>query len=91
MSWICGDMRTEVVQRPLSIEDEWIIRCECGAEILLIPDIKEMERAINKHAKLHAKKERNTEKAIAVFEQIQDYLVQQVLITASEKKRTSRA
>src|SRR5512136_1942942 len=85
MSWICGDMRTELVQRPL--EDEWIIRCECGAEILLIPDVKEMERAINKHARFHAKNEKNSEKAIAVFEQTQDYLVQQVLITAGEKKR----
>ena len=86
MSWICGDMRTELVQRPLSIEDKWIIRCECGEEILLIPDVKEMERAINKHAKFHAKNEENSEKAIAVFEQTQDYLVQQVLITAGEKK-----
>ena len=29
------------------------VRCECGAEILLIPDVKEMSKAIEDHVDLH--------------------------------------
>ncbi len=38
------------------------IKCECGAEILLLPDLPAMNRAINAHAAEHRKKRRNAQK-----------------------------
>ena len=29
------------------------VRCECGAEILLLPDVKEMSKAVEVHVALH--------------------------------------
>ena len=77
-------MNNKKAQHPLSGRNHRCIKCECGAEILLIPDVREMERVIIKHAESHSKKEKNPKKADTVFEQIQDFLVQQVLIKASE-------
>jgi hypothetical protein len=34
-----------------------IINCECGTEILVVPDLKAMNRAINTHVAEHRKKE----------------------------------
>lgn len=34
------------------------IKCECGAEILLVPDLPAMNRAIKAHAAEHGKKKR---------------------------------
>ena len=68
-----------------------LIMCECGMEILLIPDVQEMDRAIFNHAEWHAgKKEKDPEKAKAVFEQIQNYLVKQVLEAASRETSPKR-
>jgi hypothetical protein len=36
-----------------------IIKCECGAEILLLPDLKAMDRAINAHVAEHRKEGKN--------------------------------
>ena len=58
-------------------------RCECGAEILLIPDAKKMERSIKSHATEHRKKEQNPDKGKAAFEYIENFLVQQVLEKAA--------
>ena len=77
-------MNNKKGQRSLSEGNHRCIKCECGAEILLIPDVREMESVIIKHAESHSKKEKNLKKADAIFEQIQDFLVQQVLIKASE-------
>lgn len=71
-------------QQPPSGKNHKIIRCECGAEILLMPDVKEMERTIVAHAESHAQKEKEPKKAKALFEQIQDSLIRQVLVMASE-------
>lgn len=38
-----------------------IISCECGAQILLVPDLKAMNRAIKTHVAEHRKTERNYE------------------------------
>jgi len=59
------------------------IWCECGAEILLIPDAKKMERSIKSHATEHRKKEQNPDKGKAAFEYIENFLVQQVLEKAA--------
>jgi hypothetical protein len=56
-----------------------IIRCECGFEILLVPDLKAMGRAIEIHAAEHAKKEQSSEKAAFEEARIQDLLIIQTL------------
>lgn len=56
-----------------------IIRCKCGAEFLLIPDLGEMSRIVEKHAQFHREKECDPIKAEAVFGQIQDHLIMQIL------------
>ena len=77
-------MNNKMRHQPPSGKNHKIIRCECGAEILLMPDVKEMERTIAAHAESHAQKEKDPKKAKVLFEQIQDSLIQQVLIMASE-------
>ena len=59
------------------------IRCECGTEILLIPDIKEMGRCIESHAAEHRNKEQTPDKGKAAFEHIENFLVTQVLEKAA--------
>lgn len=64
------------------------ILCECGAEILLIPDIKEMGRCIQSHTKEHQKKEQNPADGKAAFEHIENFLIKKVLEKAAlEGKR----
>ena len=36
-----------------------LIKCECGAEILLLPDLQAMNRAIKAHVNEHKQKETN--------------------------------
>jgi hypothetical protein len=39
-----------------------LINCECGAEILLLPDLQAMNRAIKTHVAKHRKKTRNAQR-----------------------------
>ena len=59
------------------------IWCECGAEILLIPDVKEMGRCIESHAEEHQKKEQNPADGKAVFEYVENFLKRKVLEKAA--------
>jgi hypothetical protein len=36
-----------------------VVRCECGAEILMVPDVKLMGEAIETQAELHWRKLKN--------------------------------
>ena len=59
-----------------------IIKCKCGAEILLVPDLKSMNKAIENHIAEHfAKKESTTKDA----DQIRDYLIMQVFEKAGKQ------
>lgn len=71
----------------ISRKNSQTIRCECGAEILLIPDVKEMGRLIDIHAKEHGQKEKNPEIAKSAIKRIQDLLTEQVLEKALETKQ----
>jgi len=51
-----------------------IIRCVCGFEILVVPDLRAMGRAIKNHAAQHNK---------SSSEKLTDFLTEQVLIMAS--------
>ena len=61
------------------------IRCECGAEILVIPDSKEMGRSIESHAEEHRKKELTPDKGEVAFERVENFLLKQVLEIAALK------
>jgi hypothetical protein len=39
-----------------------VINCECGTEILVVPDLQAMNRAIKTHSSKHRKKTSNTQK-----------------------------
>jgi hypothetical protein len=53
-----------------------IIKCSCGFKILVIPDLKAMDRAIKNHVTNHKK---------AFSKRFTDFLTEQVLIVASNK------
>lgn len=55
------------------------IRCVCGSEILVVPDLKAMNRAIKNHVAEH--KQASYDSALDSLEQ---FLTEQVLIVASE-------
>jgi hypothetical protein len=57
-----------------------IIVCECGQEILVIPDLKEMARCIEAHASSHLEKEMNHCESEAEFNRIEEQLTQKVLL-----------
>ena len=51
-----------------------IIRCVCGFEILVVPDLKAMNRAIKNHVAKHNK---------SSLERLENFLAEQVLIVAA--------
>jgi hypothetical protein len=51
-----------------------IIKCACGFEVLVVPDLKAMDRAIKNHAAKHKK---------VCSKKLADFLTEQVLIVAS--------
>lgn len=60
-----------------------IIRCECGAEILMVPDLKGMSEAIEAHAEKHAKEAENPVEAEVIADRIRENLIGQVFKKAS--------
>ncbi len=60
-----------------------IVTCECGQTILIIPDLHEMSRCIEKHATKHAQLEANPEKARLEYTRIEEILTRKVLIKLS--------
>lgn len=60
------------------------IKCECGLEILVIPDSVEMGRAIEAHAQEHKKRFQTIDEGERIFNHIQDLLLKQVLNMASK-------
>ncbi len=56
-----------------------VIVCECGARILLVPDLNEMGRTIEAHAAEHGRLETFQEKAEAECCRIELMLIQKTL------------
>jgi len=52
------------------------VKCVCGFEILVVPDLKAMDRAIRNHVANH-------KKAIGVPKSLTEFLTEQVLIVAA--------
>jgi hypothetical protein len=63
-----------------------VITCECGTDILLLPDLKAMNRAINVHVKEHRKKGRPAKKNVKTSSNISELLSQRLLIKITEQK-----
>jgi hypothetical protein len=64
-----------------------LIQCECGAEILFIPDLKEMNHSIEAHVLEHRRNEKDPAKVAINANRIRDALISQVLRKASEQKK----
>ncbi len=62
------------------------VRCECGAEILLLPDVKEMGKAVEVHVALHLEGGQGQPCTVLEAERLRDALIIQVLRIASESK-----
>ncbi len=57
-----------------------VIVCECGARILLVPDLDEMAKSIEEHATEHERPEPTEERAEAEHCRIETLLAQRVLL-----------
>ena len=64
-----------------------IIKCECGTQILLVPDLQAMNRAINAHANEHRKKGKNAIMNTETSTNICQMLSQRSLRKVSELNR----
>jgi hypothetical protein len=56
-----------------------IIKCSCGAEILLVPNVKKMNEAIEAHILEHTKKIKDAKEAEAEAERVRSDLIVKVL------------
>ena len=75
------------VSREDHVEKLLLIRCECGAEILLVPDLKEMNYAIETHIAEHKKMEKPPMKAKITSRRIRQNLTQQAVGKAATSKQ----
>ena len=62
-----------------------LIKCECGAEILLLPDLQAMNRAIEAHVTEHRQNVRNAKRSGITSSDISQLLSQLLLRKISEK------
>jgi hypothetical protein len=62
-----------------------LINCECGVEILLLPDLQGMNRAIKAHVAEHRKKTRIAQRNTIASSNISQLLSQLSLIKISEQ------
>jgi hypothetical protein len=60
------------------------VRCECGDEILVLPDSKATGKAIDDHVDLHIRNLRTPSCTTAEGERLKDMLIAQVLSLASQ-------
>jgi hypothetical protein len=62
------------------------IKCACGAEILLVPDVKLMSKALEAHVEQHKKssKQKTSKEAEEEAQAVMDDLVAKVLLKACE-------
>ena len=60
-----------------------IVKCGCGFEILVVPDLKAMNRAIKNHIAEH-KQANDGSGWILAFDSLTEFLTEQVLIVTSK-------
>ncbi|MGD0645689.1 MAG: hypothetical protein ABSA75_12360 [Candidatus Bathyarchaeia archaeon] len=64
-----------------------LIECECGTKILLLPDLKEMNQAIEAHVTAHKKMEKSNRKAEITARKIRQNLTKQIIAKAADTKQ----
>ena len=60
------------------------LKCVCGEEILVVPDLEEMDKAIKDHIAKHKRTE-NDEEESGRLGYLEQYLVEQLLKIAADK------
>lgn len=60
-----------------------IIKCECGLEIALLPDLKEMSLVVHNHAQAHKEAIADPKEAELTYKLIEKSLIAQILRIAS--------
>jgi hypothetical protein len=65
-------------------EGGFLVRCECGFEVLLVPDVKLMAKAIEAHAAQHGEREKDPAKAASEKERIETDLIAKTLNAAAD-------
>jgi len=65
-----------------------IVNCECGAEILVVPDLQAMNRAIKTHVAEHRKREKNAKNNEITSGRINQLLSQLTVLKMSEQNDT---
>jgi hypothetical protein len=79
-------MGLEVKKAPSTNVYTWsfsFIRCTCGARILLLPDLKAMDRAIESHVAKHQKREKLTPGRSSELDLVRKLLAEQVIEKSS--------
>ena len=66
------------------------IRCECGTEIIILPDVRAMSEAIDAHVIVHIQKLKASERTTAEAERIRDNLIAQVFSKASQSENSEK-
>lgn len=61
-----------------------VIQCFCGAKILMVPNVKQMSKAIEAHAAEHTKKLKTQKEKDAEAERVRDDLTAKALAKACE-------
>ena len=62
-----------------------LIRCDCGMEILVVPDLQAMNCAIKTHVAWHRRKERNSGKGVLDSDKVSELLSQRTLLKTSKQ------
>lgn len=60
------------------------IRCRCGAEILVVPNVEAMSKAIEAHVEEHKKTIKNHKEARKEAGRVRDELIEKVLMQICE-------
>ena len=68
-----------------------MIRCSCGVEILMVPNVKRMSEAIEAHVEQHKQKVKDPAQAATEAERVRDELIAQVLDKASRMDNETEA
>jgi hypothetical protein len=79
-------MYSDKVKRSSSKHNLPVLKCECGHEILLLPDVKALGKAIEEHVMEHKKKYALTQEEA---DAIQENLIVQAFRMASEMEPSS--
>jgi len=92
----CGkSVQVNVLETNCASSSKSTVKCECGAEIIIVPDPKVMSKVIEAHVDKHRKVEKDCSKTDAEnegeaeleAERIENYLISQIFKKVGKQKR----